>query len=604
MTTLSALYAPLLKPESRAAAKVRAATLLAPATFIIVWIISLSRSLFDPIGFDQALWQFITERLMAGDRMYVDIWEQNWPGIIAIHWLSTKLVGTSPMALRMFDAGWQALTIAALVALGGRDHGRWRSGWLAGTLYALSYYSMGYVHTAQREGFAVLPLLLAVHLLLPRHRASRTWCLPGAAAGALCFAAFVIKPTLGLCFGMLWLLSVHDGWRRREQGFTAWAKTAGLSLGFVLAGAAGIAAMMHLRWWSGFLPVVLRQEMSGYVQGPQLIRELCLYAAIGSVVVLGAVGAMQMGQIRQTVREKRGQLIHALRLSGVALAVMGLMLTVQRWPDWQAVFLPIAGLLIPAIGAVLIWSWRGRSRVWQMAMLMMLAGLGSIVLQGRFFLYQFPPLLAFASYLAAQEIIMRMKRLGARRPLHGVWAMVCLGCVAHLAGSTWGRTMTYYSDSAYVLAHRTLDEHYTSITKHKTSYPAWSTTAKTAAVIRDITDNDDRIACLVDEPRLYYLARRAPVHRLLLTNPVLKPMFPEYIEAIQAQRPEVLISRLGKTAPEITDEDLIHDAVFDHERSRLGEEIECLRPLYRVTHVVDDLCVLQPVETRQLSSSR
>ena len=53
--------------------------------WLVVWGVSLSRSLFDPIGFDQAAWQYATERVMAGDRMYVDVWDQNAPGVIGVH---------------------------------------------------------------------------------------------------------------------------------------------------------------------------------------------------------------------------------------------------------------------------------------------------------------------------------------------------------------------------------------------------------------------------------------------------------------------------------------------------------------------------------------
>ena len=191
-----------------------------PACASAVWLISLSRSIFDPIGFDQALYQYITDRVMLGQRLYTDVWDQNAPGIVGIHWLATVLVGRDPDGPANLR---RDLARHDTRRLGGTGHARrapMAAGWLAASLYALAYYGLGYTQTAQREGFAVLPLLLAVHALAPGqsiHESLKGLASRHVLAGAMCFVAFIIKPPLGLCFGVLWLMELAGLWSRETK---------------------------------------------------------------------------------------------------------------------------------------------------------------------------------------------------------------------------------------------------------------------------------------------------------------------------------------------------------------------------------------------------
>lgn len=615
-------------------AGIRAGTFAAVTVFIIVWVISLSRSVFDPIGFDQALYQYITDRVMLGQRLYADVWDQNTPGIIGIHWLATMLVGRTPIALRVFDAFWQCATITALVALAVRDGRRWQAGWLAATLYVLAYYGLGYVHTAQREGFAVLPLLLAVHALAPatgHDRASRAPAPRHVLAGALCFCVFAIKPPLGLCFGMLWLMilvrwlapllrpaapSLQNGASplqqlcpgaalgetRHESRFsiTRLSESAekralfSLSLGFIVSAALAVALVHQLGWWSGLWRTLTRQDVAGYIRGPQLIRESAPY------LFTGAVGIAGIALLAHVLRAKS----HAgssLRLRDLAapvtggLAVFALLLTIQRWPDWQQTFLKTAGLLVPAGGAMLLAQWGRRSRIWQMTALLGLASLAAVLWQGHFALYQFPPLLACGAYIAAAEISERFPRFCEMDKAGRVWTVVCLGAVMHLAAGTWGWTMTFYGRSPYVLSGTTLMQHYTKVTANKPSFPTYETTSAAAVRVRELTGETDPIVCLVDEPRLYYLAQRPPAYPLLRTQVCYSSMFPALFEAIRTQHPKVLLARLPVGARGAGDARAAEAAVLADLEGYFGPPARVVRDEYRLTEVVNgDLCILQP----------
>lgn len=590
----------------------------ATGLFVLVLAVSLSRSLFDPFSQDHGVYQYITERVMAGERMYVDVWDQNAPGIILIHWLATLLTGGTPLGLRLFDAGWQCLTLAALVLLGARDGGRWQTGWLAAALYVLAYYSAGYVHTAQREGFVVLPLMIAVHALLPPHartreRPIRPALAASSLAGAMCLFVFAVKPPLGMCFGVLWLYALSEGWRSRHlDGWRSLTHVLGLTIGFCAAMAVAIAMLLHLGWWSGLLTTLTRDDVPGYIRGPGLIRLILPYLAVGVPLALLAAGGIALGHRprgpvsttrRPSVITERCAVRQGLHAGTVLLVVFGLLLTLQRWDGWQQCMIRLVGLFLPAVGFVCVRSWARLTVVQRYALLLAAASLTAVALQGWFFLYHLFPVLAFASYLASCEIVDRLRRLERSSPGARVWTMACLGGILHLAVSTWGWTMTFYTASPYVLHDTTLAEHYTRITRHRPTYPTYATTAAAARRVRELTGPDDPIACLINEPRLYYLSQRPAAHPMIIPSPAFAPMFEDFIRTLHETRPPVLLARVPRPArdqapaDQITvagETEAINEAVFREAEAHFGPSVRLLIEHYHVTDVIDDVCILQP----------
>jgi hypothetical protein len=705
-------------PHARALAtgRDRAATAWLAGAVIALWAFSLGRSIFDPIGYDQALYQYMAERVMAGDQLYVDVWDQNGPGIVLIHWISTRLVGASPVAFRLFDAGWQLLTMLALMALVLRNDRRWSAAWLAAGLYVLSYYSLGYVQTGQREGFAVLPLLLSVHLVaytraqcasqgLPIRTRSRPWArfvlvavanaskgilnkspqhdsLAGASgseeycpimdggiavllrcaiAGVLGLFVFAIKPPLGLCFGVLWIRECVRFWRNRREGWTALAGVAGLTAGFVLAAAVGVAWLMHLGSWDGFWGVLSRRDMPGYILGPALIRSIAPSLAIGTLILIGVTGIM----LRITGTPTTGAWASLI-------GAYAFLLTARCWAGWQHMLMLFAGLWIPAAGTILLRAWQDRSQAWRLCVLMLAASCSALILQGQFFLYHLPPLLAFAAMLSAIEIDERLLTwpangpsqsatsvpLAACPPVHDAqhagpttsaspatcpsprraqlaWTAVCLGGVACLAVSQWWPTMAFVTSRPYVLSGTTLAQHYTSITKHKLSCPTYATTIKAADRIRTLTGENDPIACLLHDARIFYFARRPSVYKLIAMQDVYQHLFPAYMQAIRDRRPKVIVARIPdalrpshdlsdysryssalgsvwdrhlagpnrqagslshKEGSGIANDNLaaIEAAIFNETEKFFGPPGRAVRELYHATETIDDLCILQP----------
>lgn len=536
------------------------------AALALVWAASLSRSLYDPLGPDQGLYQYMTEQVMAGKRLYVDVWDQNGPGIIAIHWLSTKLLGPTPMSLRLFDGIWQAVTVLALTGLARRAGLSRTCGLIAGLLYVAGYYGMGYVQTAQREGFAVLPLLLMAHLTLEARGFGRHFL-----AGALGLLVCAIKPPLGLCFGVLWL---RAGWHSvfGQTPRFARAALAGLTVGFILAGVLAGIWLEHVGGLLGFLRTLLRRDVEAYVSGPWMIRTIlpaCVAAAALAIVLALAVR-----------NGPRGWPVV------VAAGLACLLMTISRWPAWREQSVRYAGLWIPAAGAFVRQPWGGRSPAWRVGALLGGAALAAVVLQGQFFTYHFPPVLAFVAVIAAAE-------LAAVPRQRSEWSAVCAACVAFLLAAAWWPTMTMINARPDVLAGRSVEEHYTAVTRHKPSCPTWQTSVRAAARVRELVPPGEPVACLLHDPRLLCLSRRPNVHRLICMQEAYSLLFREYMQFIRLRRPAVVLARVPEPLRGSDDRIAIERGIFTAAESFFGPHAGILRGQYELGEVIDDLALLR-----------
>jgi hypothetical protein len=602
MTSLTTTHSWPARAAAPAVVIGRTSTLSLSALLLVVWGISLSRSLFDPIGFDQGLYQYLAERALLGERMYADIWDQNGPGIVAVHLMSTKLVGSSPLAFRVFDALWQACTLIALAVAGARVSGRGVAGLLAAVLYALAYYSTGYVHNGQREAFTVLPLVLACLLTVwskpPKNaygEPSRgSICLRHALAGALCVFVVTIKPPLGLCFGMLWLIACVFAWQDRRQEWPVLLPITGLTLGFCAALGLASGALIYLDWWEGFFSsVILRQDVPGYIRGPELVRELIpwLLPAAGALFVFVACAHRRLRPAHPTETLLRTEENWRVFFGG--MIVFTLLLTLQRWDEWFQFFIRMGGLLIPAGAALLICPWRRRPRAWCACACMMAAATAAMLIQGRFFLYHGFPLLAFAALLTAHEILSGWQHVRSTRTYPGPMLTACLAGALHLGIVTWGWMMTIYTTEPYMLADHTLDEHYDRITRHKPRYPIWSDITAAAQFVRERTAENEPVACLINEPRLYYLARRPCAHRLVVPNVAFRPLFDDFLITIVDDQTRLLLARRPDSLPDGSSPEQTTQAIFDEAVAFFGPSAESLRPRYQLVAEFGDICVLE-----------
>lgn len=173
---------------------------------VFVAAVLLRRAL--PFNVDVSWWLIVSERMLDGQRLYVDILETNPPIAVSVYWLGVALARLIDVRPEVTTDGLILLLIAASLALTwrilqhGSRFGRAAGGalavWAAALLSILPMYDFG-----QRDHLALVAMLpaLAVYIL----RGSRDAVTPAAiviaglsAAITMCFKPYFALP-IGFC---------------------------------------------------------------------------------------------------------------------------------------------------------------------------------------------------------------------------------------------------------------------------------------------------------------------------------------------------------------------------------------------------------------------
>ena len=126
-----------------------------------------------PFNVDVSWWLTLSERMLDGQRLYVDIFETNPPMAVSVYWLSVALARATGIRPEVMTDGLILVLIAASLALTWRilQHACWRgraSGralavWAAVLLGVLPMYDFG-----QREHLALIAMLPALGVYILR----------------------------------------------------------------------------------------------------------------------------------------------------------------------------------------------------------------------------------------------------------------------------------------------------------------------------------------------------------------------------------------------------------------------------------------------------
>jgi len=191
-----------------------------------------------------------------GQRPYIDVFDQAFPGIFIIHYLAQALLGESVTAFRVWDLAWQTATAIMIYLVAASIFRNRLAGFLGSALYAIYYLDLGPWHTGQRDDFFLLSYLLCLWLFRrkPDRREAAYSALAGFAAGVAC----LFKPVAAASGLVLLALAVK---RARRKFLSA--------LAFV-AGAAAPSLAVVLYYWS---------------QGGLRDLYLCLFYFTGKVYV-------------------------------------------------------------------------------------------------------------------------------------------------------------------------------------------------------------------------------------------------------------------------------------------------------------------------------
>lgn len=589
----------LIRAEARP--RIALAPIATGLLLVAVLAFSFSRTFHYPLGQDQACFQYITKMTMDGHFDSVAREVRYYWAVVVLQWLSIRLFGYTEAALHVFDACWQVGMLAVLVLLARRDVRSWSVGLLAAAMYAMLYYAMPYMTIHGRDGLAGLPLLLMVHALIPRAADDGSTHRPlwqCAFAGAMGFWAYMLKLTLGACFGLVWLYLLAEAWRDRRRNRSGFVQLAAVSAGFVATAIVTALILIRAGWWNDFSVLYTAFPPKGYNTGhwlmieqtPRVLAGLGLVAAV--VFVIAWPGLARRITDAGRLHEAAGQLAW---LAVAAALLVGLAVTLDAWLNWRGMTVHLAGLFVPAIGAVLARPWRDRSPAWRMCLLIAAGATVSLVLQGNFYHYHYLPMCLFASYLAAGEIARAARRLRRDVFAGGGWAVACVASVVCLALVAWWPYMTAQAGGLNVLADASPAEYKGRVASHYNNVPEYATARKVAARVRELTAPGEPMACLMHDTRIYYFADRPMTFdRIFIFCRGWEVWYDDLINAIREKQPKAMVARLPLDYAGPRDPVTLTAVVMDDLENKFGPRASTIRELYVVGQAIDDVAILVP----------
>jgi len=351
-----------------------------------------------PMNPDQSIFAYIGWRAALGERLYLDVTEQNWPGAMLLHAGAITLFGAEAWSYRLFDF------LVALVAGGAlgvlffdpkRDDRRIVAAIVA-VSFPIAYVTADYWFAGSRDAIGANLLMIATALLALSLRTRRmAWALP---VGPLFLFVVFIRPTYALFPVLLAAtmipVAMRNGvpWRDCAKRLVVVFASFAVTLGLVLALGARSGALRE--WWVHsvefnvaspytespffwhFIPwfskqyaymlpgvafaawIWAREPSEGFAAsafGSMSVTVLVSYAVMGKgfgyhlagiVPVFAASNAFVFGWL---IHEwQGGRLSPALRRAGVAFAVFFLVGSVflARHLKWQ--FLALTGVADPS----------------------------------------------------------------------------------------------------------------------------------------------------------------------------------------------------------------------------------------------------------------
>lgn len=466
----------------------------------------LAPMLTYPFGRDQGMFACVADVLSRGGTLYRDTWDLKPPAVYYLYWMSLAVFGHSMLAPRLLDFLYTLATAGVLVLIGARLRSLWVG--IAGAFLFLCRYALGfdYWHTAQADGFASLPLALAV-LAMPE-ATKRSWPL-AFLAGALTGIAVITKFTLAI-FLILPLVALL--WRRQEPRMAGLGRAAG----YLLGACAVIGAAVLFIWRAGALKDMI-EIIFTWNAGYAAIRP----PAPALLVIPYQTGRFLFG----------GRYL-VLKLIG-ALGLIGLVDSLRR-PRRPAPESP----------------WRWMIPLWLALMLL------QVWVQGKYFEYHWLPALPPLGLLAGQGIAVLARSLRATgRPALALRAAAIAGIAALLVSFASAYRAHFSRPIAYATGSLPAAQFLADFRDRQD----FSLTAdlQVATFLRQHTSPGTPIFIWGFEPIVYFLADRPPASRFLSQQPLVTPWSPlkwrrELMEDLMLKPPPFILVLHSDLMPWVT----------------------------------------------------
>jgi hypothetical protein len=244
--------------------------------------------LYLPHSGDHAYFAHFAWRVREGAVPYRDLLDQNMPGALLIELLAEGVFGPRMSAIRALDVAWMAITLGVMHRVGSRFLSPLSAS--VGLVFAIgTYFTLGHHPTAQRDGFCLLFLLVAVVAATETPQSVRGGVLAGLVVGVCTAAAFLLKPPAVLAAAVPATAVLARG----RSGVAA--RTAALAASFSVP----ILALLLYLWRNDALTpfydsvVLFNREYFGERRGSlALLFALLAFAARYPVVGVGMLGML------------------------------------------------------------------------------------------------------------------------------------------------------------------------------------------------------------------------------------------------------------------------------------------------------------------------
>ncbi len=468
---------------------------MAVAMASVLAALILLPSLTYPLGPDDSAYAYVARRLLQGDVLYRDLYESKL-GIYFLYASVFRLFGDTTLALRAFDLAWQVVTAGFVVALSAEVMDLRRAA-IAGVLYTLFYMDTNFWSMASADSFLNLPSLIAllawVHC---RKRGELSWAVW---AGLGLGAAMLLRPTAGVLVLMLpvvWCTTAplpHG----RSSGFARAMLVTLLAAAFTFAPFAVYFTVHNA--WADFRTTWL-------VMNPFYATQIGFDSWREALVSITR-------QFQNTAwMESRLELV---------VIVFGPLFALTQLRTNRGLWLPLGYLFVGMLG---------------------------LVVQRKFFVYQWSPLYPPLAMLGAK--LFEVGKLVAIVPAERRRRFEFIGTGAAL----------FFIISCLFVQARNYDESFARPTKahfvgEGFSYPI---ELEVATHLRGNTAPDDTICIWGFSPALHWLSRRnAATGRIFYSHVLQWPAMPkawrdDYLTKLFGSRPKFIVLRRNDVMPQLT----------------------------------------------------
>jgi len=305
-----------------------------------------------PLESDECNYVYFAQRMLAGDRLYVDVWDHQPPGIFALLVLPTALCGSSPLVYRTLALVFVLLTMVGIFDIARRWFGR-PAAWAAILLFAAASSDPGIAGDGCNREIHMNALLVAAVWMLARRHTANLWCV--LVAGLLIGLASTIKTIVALhwlaLLPVVVMLPVPDGADRRRHLLR--------SIGVFAVGPA-VAWLIVLAYFavSGrfaeFVDAVFAQNLIYSGEGMGWGRRLLAFFLKGDGFRMGVFGSASAlwlaGAFGLVMFPWRGDRVRSTALAGwVVGSYLAVCSTGKFWPHYYMLMLPPVVLLAAAL---------------------------------------------------------------------------------------------------------------------------------------------------------------------------------------------------------------------------------------------------------------